>query len=443
MFCRQCGTELEEGARFCAYCGTKAYEAEGHDTSTSADPSTSLEHQEAESDTAAQPRPLAPISATTADAHDETQGTTGSTDTTSSAANGPDDGKTAVGAGAEATADQAKANPTSSTSLKAAVKATRKRSLRKMPTILLVALALALATSVAYAAYQVYTQVWAPYQAQQQAAQGGGDGNATATSEYVDVWVVDSARNTVAASEIETHVGEVSYEVTYSYDEAGKLVEQTTSTFGSVPSTAVQTYEYDGLLPTSIVDETQIVAGNEYGGATETTLEYDDQNRCTSMSTLVIREGDGGEQRHYSYDELGRISSIASKWISGEEIVAEETLQISYDTEDSEGADPHISADSSSLEDSERSISTLRSIYEDAEYDEYGNLIAVTGTDSSATSGRIEYTYKKITVKRDEWLPNPWSNPTLGTGELSEYGTEFTYYSLKPERIEEIMTANE
>lgn len=440
MFCRQCGAELEEGARFCAYCGTKAYGAEGHDTSTSADPSTSLEHQETESDTAAQPRPLATISATTADAHDETQGTTGSTGTTSSAANGPDDGKTAVGAGAEATADQAEANPTSSTSLKAAVKATRKRSLRKMPTILLVALALALATSVAYAAYQVYTQVWAPYQAQQQAAQGGG---ATATSEYVDVWVVDSARNTVAASEIDTHVGEVSYEVTYSYDEAGKLVEQTTSTFGSVPSTAVQTYEYDGLLPTSIANEIQIVAGNEYGGATETTLEYDNQNRCTSMSTLVIRKGDGGEQRHYSYDELGRISSIASKWISGEEIAAEETLQISYDTEDSEGADPHISADSSSLEDSERSTSTLRSIYEDAEYDEYGNLIAVTGTDSSATSSRIEYTYKKITVKRDEWLPNPWSNPTLGTGELSEYGTEFTYYSLKPERIEEIMTANE
>lgn len=131
MYCHQCGKEIEDGDKFCAYCGT----------AVSDEPISAP----ASEDAATEPLPPTDEAADVAAAQQE------SADTERDSESQPD---------AEAAAS----------SLKAAVASTRKRSRRKMPMILLVALALALASAVALAAYFVYTQVYLPSQQQEQEA---------------------------------------------------------------------------------------------------------------------------------------------------------------------------------------------------------------------------------------------------------------------------------
>lgn len=158
MFCRQCGSEIPNEAKFCTFCGAKTVAPKGQidEVSNTSETNESINAQSAaainqEAETASLPE----------DSKAETN---------NNAAEEATDIDETQAAGTEPIqADASDATASSETSnLKAAVAQNKKRSRRRMPMILLVALALALATSVAYAAYRVYTDVWLPYQAEQE-----------------------------------------------------------------------------------------------------------------------------------------------------------------------------------------------------------------------------------------------------------------------------------
>ena len=190
MFCRQCGSEIPNEAKFCTFCGTKTVapkprEDEGLDprkakesntapdkgavTDESAAQSTNgnatntaSETDEQSSTTATPEEPIAQANNT-----GETPEAESATNVAISAANEPTSVVATIG-NASAETGNATQEQSETSSLKAAVEQNKKRSRRRMPMILLVALALALATSVAYAAYRVYTDIWAPMQQEQQ-----------------------------------------------------------------------------------------------------------------------------------------------------------------------------------------------------------------------------------------------------------------------------------
>lgn len=143
MYCRECGSEISNEAKFCNFCGTEAVKPKAQ-TNESVDFSEGQKPNEAQNSAIADET----SDALSAAAENESAQTTDATQ-------------------AQPTTQTAAAQPETS-SLKAAVAQNKKRSRRRMPMILLVALALALATSVAYAAYRAYTDAWVPYQAEQQ-----------------------------------------------------------------------------------------------------------------------------------------------------------------------------------------------------------------------------------------------------------------------------------
>ena len=158
MFCRQCGNEISNEAKFCNFCGTKtvAPKARKGESDNCLD---AYKPAGGKSDTSTNEKPAIPLPDCT-EANRESSGANEKDDENGEAHRGCDTSKQT----AEGTANALEAS-----NLKAAVAQNKKRSRRHMPMILLVALALALATSVAYAAYRVYNDVWLPYQAEQAA----------------------------------------------------------------------------------------------------------------------------------------------------------------------------------------------------------------------------------------------------------------------------------
>lgn len=128
MYCRNCGSEIPNEARFCSYCGTE--------TIAPKEPFAQEGQNAVES---------------TASAASTTQVTTSTKEQAES-----------IKSSAQTSESQ------TPNSLKAAVQSNKKRSRRHIPMILLVALALALATSMAFAAHYIYTNVWLPAQQKQQ-----------------------------------------------------------------------------------------------------------------------------------------------------------------------------------------------------------------------------------------------------------------------------------
>lgn len=185
MFCRQCGSEIPNEARFCTFLGTKAVtpmprEDEGLDPSKT-DGTTDVPGKAATDDECADQSTNGSAAATeekptvqtnNADKTSEAESATNATSTTDGPSDTAADAETARAQVTNAMQEQSDARVATAqpeaNSLKAAVEQNKKRSRRHMPMILLVALALALATSVVYAAYRVYNDVWLPYQAEQE-----------------------------------------------------------------------------------------------------------------------------------------------------------------------------------------------------------------------------------------------------------------------------------
>ena len=121
MYCTKCGTKLPRDARFCMNCGK---------------PVAAIAYEKAAASTASSGKAAAPA-AVPAKAAEPTGASLPSQ-------NNPSSGQ--------------------SETLRGAVNATKHRSRRRVPMVVLVALAMALAAGTAYAAYRVYTDVWLPAQ---------------------------------------------------------------------------------------------------------------------------------------------------------------------------------------------------------------------------------------------------------------------------------------
>lgn len=121
MYCTKCGAKLPRDARFCMNCGK---------------PVAAIASEKAAASTASLGKAVAPAVVPAKVA--EPKGTS------SSSQNNP--------------------SPEQSETLRGAVNATKHRSRRRVPMVVLVALAMALAVGTAYAAYRVYTDVWLPAQ---------------------------------------------------------------------------------------------------------------------------------------------------------------------------------------------------------------------------------------------------------------------------------------
>lgn len=124
MYCTKCGAKLPRDARFCMNCGK---------------PVAAIAPAKAAASTASSGKAAAPAAVPA---------------------------KTAEPTGASSSSQN---NPSSeqSETLRGAVNATKHRSRRRVPMVVLVALAMALAADTAYAAYRVYTDVWLPAQQNQ------------------------------------------------------------------------------------------------------------------------------------------------------------------------------------------------------------------------------------------------------------------------------------
>lgn len=121
MYCTKCGAKLPRDARFCMNCGK---------------PVSTIASEKAAASTTSSGKAAAPA-AVPAKA-------TEPTGASSSSQNNP--------------------SSEQSETLRGAVNATKHRSRRRVPMVVLVALAMALAAGTAYAAYRVYTDVWLPAQ---------------------------------------------------------------------------------------------------------------------------------------------------------------------------------------------------------------------------------------------------------------------------------------
>lgn len=121
MYCTKCGAKLPRDARFCMNCGK---------------PVVAIASEKAAASTASSEKAVAPAVVPAKVA--EPKGAS------SSSQNNP--------------------SPEQSETLRGAVNATKHRSRRRVPMVVLVALAMALAAGTAYAAYRVYTDMWLPAQ---------------------------------------------------------------------------------------------------------------------------------------------------------------------------------------------------------------------------------------------------------------------------------------
>ena len=204
MYCTKCGAKLPHDARFCMNCGkpvsaiVSAKEAESKVASAKAAASTAAPAKEAapsasfeEAVAPAVPSAKAAVSAFASEAADAGRHDASPSGHSSSASsqnrsvnfgssqNGParlgSSFESAAFVGepekpCEAGACDASSAPQNSASskhpetLRGAVNATKHRSRRRVPMVVLVALAMALAAGTAYAAYRVYTDVWLPAQ---------------------------------------------------------------------------------------------------------------------------------------------------------------------------------------------------------------------------------------------------------------------------------------
>lgn len=148
MYCTKCGAKLPRDARFCMNCGK---------------PVAAIASEKAAASTASLGKAVAPAVVPAKVA--EPKGTS------SSSQNNP--------------------SPEQSETLRGAVNATKHRSRRRVPMVVLVALAMALAVGTAYAAYRVYTDVWLPAQQAQneQAVEAPGEITYSVETRSMDVSV--------------------------------------------------------------------------------------------------------------------------------------------------------------------------------------------------------------------------------------------------------------
>lgn len=194
MYCTKCGAKLPSDAKFCMNCGKPvAAIAPAKVVGPTGAPAKAVNpaavSREAAAPAAAPAKTV--VSAFAADAadagrhgaspsghpsnassqngsasFDSLQSDSSFSDPSSESAAFADEPEKSCGAGAfgASSVPQEDASPKRPETLRGAVNATKHRSRRRVPMVVLVALAMALAAGTAYAAYRVYTDVWLPAQ---------------------------------------------------------------------------------------------------------------------------------------------------------------------------------------------------------------------------------------------------------------------------------------
>lgn len=194
MYCTKCGAKLPRDAKFCMNCGKPvAAIAPAKVVGPTGAPAKAVNpaavSREAAAPAAAPAKTV--VSAFAADAadagrhgaspsghpsnassqngsasFDSLQSDSSFSDPSSESAAFADEPEKSCGAGAfgASSVPQEDASPKRPETLRGAVNATKHRSRRRVPMVVLVALAMALAAGTAYAAYRVYTDVWLPAQ---------------------------------------------------------------------------------------------------------------------------------------------------------------------------------------------------------------------------------------------------------------------------------------
>lgn len=197
MYCTKCGAKLPRDARFCTNCGkpvvaiapAKVVESTGAPAKAAA-PAASSEEAAAP----AAPSAKAVVSTFASEAADLGRNDVSSSDASSNGSSQNDSARLGslqgdssfsdsslesaafadepeksceAGACGVSSVPQSSASSKRPETLRGAVNATKHRSRRRVPMVVLVALAMALAAGTAYAAYRVYTDVWLPAQQNQ------------------------------------------------------------------------------------------------------------------------------------------------------------------------------------------------------------------------------------------------------------------------------------
>ncbi|MDO4290808.1 MAG: zinc ribbon domain-containing protein [Eggerthellaceae bacterium] len=400
MFCTQCGNEIGDSARFCTACGAPVNRDDGGAALAASEVAKAAADERV--DQAGEAAAAAALAA-------EVAASGGSADA-------------AAPAMSVASADSA--DRSEPVTFAAAMDAAKQKSKRRIPMVVLVALALALTVGVAYAAYRVYTDVYLPSQQVQaeQAAQEPAPDEPAQTedlSEYVDVWVVDTETMTAGmASESPS-----TYQ--YQYDQDGRLTERANTSSGES-----EVFSYSGSR-ISAVDS----LGGSYG---DVTFAYDEEGRCVERTYVMVIIGsfhqviDCRVTERYSYDDQDRVVDT---------VQATEVLNGAvYDDGDLPSGELKYTYDGSTVTATVVSGSPTRRanvVCQDIQT-ENGNIVSVTTLVpySDLSSATYEYTYKQITVKRSDWMPNLYTNPTIGVGDLAGAAP---CYNLPQETIDAIM----